>query len=461
MLLAIAVAVRAASFGNPAIHADEQFYLTVAREMLRGATPYVDVWDRKPVGLFLIFLPGALLPLKAGVLAFQLLALAAVVGTALLVTRLAERAGWRRGALLAGITYILWLDLMNGVSGQSPVYYNLPVAGAAWLIVNRPGSRGAGLAAMALVGGALQIKYAPLVEGVFFGLWLLRDDWRARGSRPQLIGYGAALIALALLPTGIAWAVFAVQGHGDAWVFANLTSILLRARDPALSQLRHAAQLSLLLSPLIGMAIAGRGQARGGDAHARRFVVVWFGVALVSVAAFGGWYDHYGLPVALPGAVAAAGFLGGRGRRWAAVILLLATAAGQQSVGERRVHHGDAAEFAALAAAVGRGPGCLWVYSGESLLYPETGRCTVSRYYFPPHLNLARENGAIGVDQAAEVRRILAARPAVIVMRPVFRDEERHIRALVERAVAQRYTLSARLPMGKETIAIYRLRNGR
>lgn len=458
ILFVVAVAARFAAFGNPAIHADEQFYFTVAREMLRGAVPYIEVWDRKPVGLFLLFLPGALLPLAWGVFAFQLIALVCVTATALLVVKLAELAGWRRGALFAGITYILWLDLLNGVSGQSPVYYNLLIAGAAWLIASRPGRRRAGLWAMALVGCALQIKYSPLIEGVFFGLWLLRDQWHARQAWPNVIGYGAALIVLALLPTGIAFGVYVAIGHGQEWVFANLTSILLRGRDSTEWQLRYAGQLALLLSPLIGMAIASRHEARGGDPHARHFMVAWFVAALVSVAVFGGWYDHYGLPVALPGAIAAAGFLGGRGRRWTPLLLLVVACVGQFAVGKRRSGHGDAQQFAALRDAVGRGPGCLWVYSGDALLYSETGRCAATRYLFPPHLNLGRENGAIGTEQATEVQRILATKPAVIVMRPPFRDEEKPIRALVEQAVARNYVLASRKAMGRDLIQVYRRR---
>ncbi|WP_447411813.1 hypothetical protein, partial [Clostridium perfringens] len=78
---------------------------------------------------------------------------------------------------------------------------------------------------MALVGIALQIKYSVLLEGVFFGLWLLADEWR-RAKRPAaLLGYGAALVALALLPTALAAAAYAAIGQWDAFVYANFLSI--------------------------------------------------------------------------------------------------------------------------------------------------------------------------------------------------------------------------------------------
>src|SRR3546814_16307956 len=60
LLLLAALIVRAPTFGNPVLHVDETFYFTVAHEMLRGDLVYVDILDRKPIGLFLIYLVTAL-----------------------------------------------------------------------------------------------------------------------------------------------------------------------------------------------------------------------------------------------------------------------------------------------------------------------------------------------------------------------------------------------------------------
>ena len=46
--------------GYPLIHIDEQFYLLVGDGMLSGSLPYVDVWDRSPIGLFVIYALAAL-----------------------------------------------------------------------------------------------------------------------------------------------------------------------------------------------------------------------------------------------------------------------------------------------------------------------------------------------------------------------------------------------------------------
>lgn len=97
LLLLWAIALRAHDFGNPIIHVDEQYYLLVGDRMLHGALPYVDLWDRKPVGLFLFFAAIRLLP-GDGILAYQLVATLFAAATAWLVARGGRMLGARPAA---------------------------------------------------------------------------------------------------------------------------------------------------------------------------------------------------------------------------------------------------------------------------------------------------------------------------------------------------------------------------
>lgn len=457
VLCLVALAARAATFGNPVVHLDEDFYFAAAHAMWRGAIPYVDVWDRKPAGLFLLYLPAAGLPFGWGVLAYQAMALACVVGTAALVARLAALAGWTRGSTLAGAAYILWLNLAGGQGGQSPVFYNLPMALAAWLMVTNAQRRWRRDAmALLLVGLSLQVKYSAVFEGVYFGLSIMARDRRAGDGWVSVLARAGGLAALALLPTAVALGTYAAIGRLAEFLYANFQSIGLRGVDPPREKWGNFGKLVLILSPLVILAMdSARRDLPGNDA--RRFAFRWFAAALLGLLVFGGWFDHYALPAMVPGAVCVAGFLGARprGRWW---VLGLAALIGQVTVIAGRIARGGPDEFAALAAAVGRGPGCLWVYSGTTKLYAATERCRPSRYMFPSHLYRTRENGAVGVDQATEVRRILATRPAVIVMRPPSIGERRDIRAIVEQAVARDHAVHARLPLGREVLTVYRPR---
>ena len=144
-------------------------------------------------------------------------------------------------AIGAAILYILWLHLMEGEGGQSPVFYNALILVAATMMlraVERRGSLfGSGAGAMAAIGLALQIKYSVLPEGFAFGCILLWCGWRDRVAPVRLAGMALAWVALALLPTLAAWGAYAAMGEGQAWLFANFVSLGGQAARPLATEL--------------------------------------------------------------------------------------------------------------------------------------------------------------------------------------------------------------------------------
>ncbi len=449
ILLAVAITARAGTFGNPNIHVDEQFYLYVARRMAEGAVPFVDVWDRKPIGLFLIYLPAGLLPYAWSIWAYQAIALTAVVATGWIVVRIAEHCGWGKGATLAGVAYVLLLNWVGGQGGQAPVFYDLPVA-LAMLMVLRGGWRRE-MAAMALLGLALQIKYSVLFEGVFVGLYVLVRHWR-NGARLALVPRAIMLAGIALVPTIAAALWYVAIGQGEVFWYANFLSILDRGGDPFDEQMKFLLTLTAWLAVPVTLAVAG---LRDGETTARRFVAMWLAAAVAGVLFFGGWYLHYGLPVMLPASAAMAGLFARQPRLGLAFVVIVALA-GQGVVWGNRAGRGTPAQFEVLAARLRSGPeGCLYLYSGPPGLQDASGRCALSRYVFPSHLYRAHEEGAIGIDQEAELRRVLAKRPAMVVLRPYSSGERRDIRDIVEAELHRHYRQLAPAPLGHETLQLW------
>lgn len=466
----VALAARVFTFGNPTLHVDETIYLEIADAMLHGAVPYVDVWDRKPIGLFLLYAVPAALGVPAAIWAYQALAFICVTLTAVGIARLAECAGWRKGATWAGVAYIIWLGLLEGQGGQAPVFYNLLMVGAVMLAMPRtgddarPGQRfWLGLAAMALVGLAIQVKYSVLFEGFYLGLWLMWREWRSGRSLVGIMPLAAIWSTVALLPTGLAYGVFAVMGHGEAFLFANFTSIGARQPDPLLEQLWNLTKIVLITSPLVAMSVlTWRLPHHSNDAGAmRRYLFGWLLTAAFGVLIFGSWFDHYALPLLVPLSVCAAGFIGDHkdGRRWALPALALFFVGSHVLMAKKMHDRGYTAEYARLVEAVGRGPGCMYVYSGPSLLYTHSGRCRATSYIFPSHLSRLRESGAIGVESDDEIRRIFAEeKPEIVVMRPPYRGEYTAMRRLVLREMARNYAAPQRVELGWLQISVYRRR---
>lgn len=457
LLFLVALTARAITFGNPILHVDEEFYYYAGQALLHGAVPFVDVWDRKPIGLFMLYAVPAALGLPAGIWGYQLMALGCVAATATLIAALATRARWRSGSTLAGIAYIVWLDLLGGQGGQAPVFYNLLVVAAAAMIVR--GGRRSGAVAMALIGIALQIKYSVVFEGMFFGLWLAWRDWDETRCVRSSLAYAAILATLALMPTVAAAAVYAGAGHWREFAFANFQSIFARKTSDHREQIVNLVQIALIVSPLLAMAWASW-RPGGHGSPDRMFLWAWLAAALVGLLMFPPWFDHYALPLLVPASICAAGAVYTRPWRGMAplVVLGMAGLVGQVLLYTQRASRGTPAQLSALTASVGRGPGCLYVYSGTTMLYTITGRCVLSRYIVPAHLGRTREAGAVGVDQDTEIRRILARQPAVVVMRPPYRGERAEAHAIVRQAMAAYYILGDRVLLGNEMVSVYRRR---
>lgn len=175
LLLALSLILRAALLGHPNLFIDEAFYTSVGAAMHQGALPYVDVWDRKPFGLFALYwLFTTFSPFPLG---YQLAAIVFSGATGWVVSRIALLWTPRRAALSAGALYVLSLGLFQGFGGQSPVFYNLPMALAVLLVLRSRqtlracGPDGATYLAMVLAGLAITIKTTALFEAGFLGLY--------------------------------------------------------------------------------------------------------------------------------------------------------------------------------------------------------------------------------------------------------------------------------------------------
>ncbi|MBB3880154.1 ArnT family glycosyltransferase [Sphingomonas pseudosanguinis] len=457
LLTLVALVARARTFGNPVIGFDEQFYLLVGDRMLHGALPYVDIFDRKPIGLFLLY-AGARLLGGDGFLAYKLVTTGFVIATAYGVHRVARRFAGPIGAVVAAILYILWLNLMEGEGGQSPVFYNALMLVAAGAVLRAVQGRGRlcvqGAVAMAAIGIALQIKYSVLPEGVAFGCILLWHGWRMRVPMARLAGMALGWIALALLPTLVVYGIYTAMGHGPAWLFGNFLSVGGQAARPLTDELEGLAACVGILSPLALVIALGRpwrrvpGEARGGFG----VLLIWLAVTVLAVLLYGRFGSpHYAMPIVLPAVIVAAPVFDRWRRTWIIAFVLAIALAGQIVLFFSERTKGGAAEAIAVAHAATPISGCLYVYDGYPALYMLTHSCLPSRWVFPGHLNTRDEASAaaIGTDPVAEIRRILAQRPGAIVDDyPRFAFGNAATRAVLRGVLARDYHLAACVPTG-------------
>ncbi len=447
-LLAVAVITRAGRIGDPTIYVDEQFYLLVADRMWHGALPYVDIWDRKPILLFLIY--AALRPFSPdGIVAYQIGALLFAALTAFFIVLIAQRFANLGGALLAGVAYLLYLPVLGGVGGQSPVFYNLFMAIAAWEVIRAgeaqddAGIWRHGLRSMLWAGLAIQVKYTAAIDGVAFGLWLIVLLYRRNYTISRIAARAALWATIAMAPTLLAAGFYVLIGHGQEFFQANLLSVFERRQpdgSPAFDFLRISTLdlAALLLVAVFSLYTLIRRKAITGPMI---FMLMWAGFGIADFFAIGNYYDHYALPLLVPTMIICAPLLetavgGAAGMAlfgWFAFHFI-----GFPTNGFRQF---DQLRIAAMVKAAEPYvvSGCIYVNDGPSIVYLLTHSCLPTRYVFPSHLNDEAE--AVAADATHAMAVLLASRPAAIFVadRPTIQPRNPVTAAMLDAALMSDY----------------------
>ena len=401
--------------------------------MLRGTLPYVDIWDRKPFGLFALF--AAIRELGGtGVIQYQVVATLSAAATAATIALISLRLTGRRGATIAAIVYLLYILSSGGDGGQAPVFYNLPVAVAALIVLRIQERRsfdlsatGQACCAMALLGLAIQIKYTVIFEGAFFGLWLLGLAWRNGLRFARLAGLALLWCGIALFPTALAWAFYWHRGFADPFIFQNFISIFVRSsQDLNIPERLFAIAIHVALP--LAIAIWGM-RVRVAD-HARPaqiFIGVWALVAVIAVLGFGTYHNHYALPLFAPLAAAGAAVYGdpqarlrlGRFRPHVShVVMMIGLLLGIGTMIGTRLSRGTGDAAYAAARLVGTTPDdCIFVFAGDPVLYHFTNSCLPTAYIFPSLLSEKPDAESLGRDQMTELRATMATRPRYVFVR--------------------------------------------
>jgi hypothetical protein len=468
-LILAALALRAWQFGNPVVDYDEQLYLLIGDGMLHGKLPYVDMWDRKPFGLFSIY---ALIRLLGGngIIQYQVIAALFAGATASLIWAMARRATANIPAICAGLCYILWLNMYHGSGGQTPIFYNLFTAIAAWCAfrANDASNRGSiillGSLAMLMSGLAIQVKYVPVVEGIFFGnyfLWLLHRNG-LYGFRIFLVS--GMYVGLATAPTLLSVCYYAMIGELRPYIYANFISIFDRLHLPP--YMLHWYQRYIFITALpalliVPFALHRRWKLRDHDLDRDFwFLVGWISSATIGFLIVGNFYDNYFLPVLLPLFVIIAPIFGKKIPEFAATVALIVWALSVAPL-DFAAARADTKAAYALANAVKPyvSNKCLYVYDGPSIIYLMAHACAPTRYLYPDHLTNPVEAPALGVDASTEESRLLATRPgAIITADAPLADLNEATQRLVQQTIARDYVTVARIGLTGRIYYVHALR---
>lgn len=484
-MLAASLLFRSLSFVPAVIDTDEGLYIVQAREWLGGTWPLVGVWDMHPIGAPALAALAMMLPLPV-ILAMRLAGAIAVAATGTALVVLSRTLGLPAAASYAGglLSVALTVNL-GGLATNTEILF-APFAVAALAIAARqavsaldagePPRLGPLIAAGLLIGIALTIKTIAFFEGCFVFVIIAGAGIRSRELPLRRLPAFALVYALACgFPTFAIAAAYGAQGafavFVDVWFIApfRYAGARISFRDGAWMVVSVMLFLAWPFALSAATLLPGAGVARPA-----RFGAAWLVVAAISVAAPGMYFNHYFLIMLPPlSLLAAAGAWAlSRALMPARPGLLLSVMIGVLALNSwvadaaRRVEGGPGFRRAdpvrqvaeALRAAVPPGS-TVFVANYHPVVYVLADMAVPSRFVFPAHL-AGWYSGVTGIDADAEVARVLAARPAAIIVdRGWWTAIRPPIRPVIEDALARDYVFASRVLEAHGPVEIYRRRD--
>ncbi|RAI59927.1 ArnT family glycosyltransferase [Roseicella frigidaeris] len=490
LFLGAALLFRGIGFTVTVIDTDEGLYLVQAREWLRGAWPLVAVWDMHPVGAPALY-AAAIALFGESIATIRMLGITCVAATGWALYGLVRGAGGARPlALAAGLLYIAHTVVLFGLASNTEVLFAPLVVASVGLGLRaavRAGTTGEGprwgeLALMGLaMGCAFTIKPVVTPEGCLaFGLLTLPALWR-RALRPgRFLAMALAYAALVLLPTALFALAYASQGHLATFVDGSFLAPM-RYSEARLS-LAEALQrvqvaVMVLLWPLLLalVALLGWGRRRGTGGRLTRVALLWFACASLAIIGPGYYFPHYFL-IWLP-ALSVLAALGAwrlarlaRPRRalavFAALVTVVAVEAWRQEATVRvgrgtGIWNPDPVQEVVRAVRARLRPGdAVFIANYHPVVYALTDARLPTRFVFPAHLT-GNFTEVADLDTDAELRRILATRPRVVVVdRGWWWQMRPDAAALLTELLQRDYVLETTVAEERGPIELWRPREG-
>ncbi|WP_343897180.1 ArnT family glycosyltransferase [Craurococcus roseus] len=491
MVLA-ALLARGFGFIPSVLDPDESLYLLQAREWLRGGWPYVAVWDMHPVGAPAIIAAG-LLAFGESIASVRLLGALFVAATGFLLFRITVLARCGRATgLAAGLLYVAHSVLPGGLATNTEILFApfvtagfaLAMVAARDLLEERrvPGPGRFGSIGLCF-GVALWIKQVAAPEAcmAFLGLTALavsKGGMPVPGVFPRALAFAAGCA----LPTAATALVYSLRGDLPAFLHANFVAPLLYVAKDA--DVNAMVVLRIVLASLLQMAwllIAAAAAAlalrrhRRVDLHAVLVAatMLWFAGATLGIVLPGKFYAHYFLLWVPPLSIAAA--LGLRevvvrmaprrpGVALLGVVAIIASMPvldhlallGRRGVGLRLP---DPPRAAAEAVSRLVPPGeTAFVVNYEPIIYFLADLPLPTR--MPLWQQLAGDyGGAMGQESDAELARVLASRPYLLVIsQPHWRKVRRSAQHAIEAALEQGYQEAGSVQGTEGVVELWRRR---
>jgi 4-amino-4-deoxy-L-arabinose transferase-like glycosyltransferase len=426
--LAGAVLLRMLSFGYSVIDHDESTYIVIARELLEGKIFYIDVWDTKPPGIFLIFM-GILKLGGVSVVAVRVAAAIFIAFTAFFLFLAARRWGFAKShSAIAGISYILMTSVHEwNFAANSEIFFNFFTALGLWFFLAKSRAYIPFLAGLAFGLGFI-IKFYVLFD--LFALWLFHlFTARGRaysGSPGGLAKYSLRMALGFLLPISALMWYFASAGLFPEFRFAtfelpgNYVSPFRFQRALGFFSEFHLVYLPFAITALLLI-------FRGSDRRLAFFAALWMGMVWIIVILPGKYFHHYYFqllpPLAFLMAAAPDPSIGiknlfkARAKVLVPVLLALIVAWSLSLQYRKYIARPDLPREIAALLEQRMSPEDKLYTNYSTILYAYLERSPLHRYVHPTLITDKNHREAVGIDVPMVMQNVTGQQPEWLVIR--------------------------------------------
>ncbi|WP_421654887.1 ArnT family glycosyltransferase [Leptothermofonsia sp. ETS-13] len=264
--LGVGILFRFWTFFQSGLDWDESLYTLVSQSMLNGNLPYIEVWDNKPIGIYVLYVIAFSLFGKS-IFAIRLLSCLAIATTCYVLYYLGRLFGKDVGkdgraiGLFAALIYVASSLQNEGTAANTEIFF-IPFVATAyylifleWLQTNQNLKRKKWTFSIIglLLGVAFIIKYIVIYDLIAILLLTIlqpffRSSFNGRQHFDNLIILTLLLFGF-LLPFLLMASVFIFNGYFSDFFYANFTANKIRTIDRGFSATVVAkAFLSHLLS---------------------------------------------------------------------------------------------------------------------------------------------------------------------------------------------------------------------
>jgi len=296
----LAIALRFLSFQYTVIDHDESSYLVIAQEILDGKILYVDVWDTKPVGIFLIF--AAIIKIFGhSIFAIRLFASLFIGFTSFFLFLSLKRWGKKNVlALIGGLSYLLFCSVHKwNFAANTEIFFNLFTAIALFFFSGKKNNLHFFLSGL-FIGIGFIIKYFVLFDLAAFWLFYVFVFVKKEGS--SLLNVFKNTISMGLgfiIPFTSVFFYYYFSNYFEEFVFVsfvlprnyinnfNITKVFL-----------FFSEFYLVYIPFIILFIIAI--FKGKNRTLVYFSLLWFAMIWIIILLPGKFFHHYYFQLLLP-----------------------------------------------------------------------------------------------------------------------------------------------------------------